>query len=300
MTPLNSRQMVSRLGSYELASGGKEWLFVCPTCKKRKLYVNPRTGQGFCQRCGEPVEFEDNTLDPWSMPLSQPPQEASEGRKWLGLPQGSYPLFSEPQSLPSASDRIEQRRAQRYLLGRGFDRSDSDRYDLHFCPGGHYQGRIIFPVTYRGVIWTFIARDYWGSAASKVLHPTSTGQELEHLALLGLDQCLESGSRDVVLVEGPFDAMSVGSPPGVALHGTSMKGVTLHLLLGAFDRFVLFLDPDSAGQSHAQKLFRQLQSGGKPVALIRKVPDDPAALGKEYCRDLVRSAFEALHTPSLL
>ncbi len=291
---LNSRDLVTTLGSYTSVSGGREWLFSCPSCHKRKLYVNPRTGRGYCQRCTRTFNFKKGKLDPWTTSLSSAPTEAIERRNWLGLPRGSHPLFAAPETLPSVPDRLEQIRAQRYLFGRGFTAEDAAPFNLHFCGDGKYRGRILFPVTYHGEVWTFIARDYWGTVTPKVLHPPSTGKEEEHLALLGLDLCLSAGIRDAVLVEGPFDAMAVGSPPAIALHGTSLKGITLHVLLDAFDRFVLFLDPDAPGQTHAQQLFAQLQACGRPVALIRKVSDDPAALGRIKCQSLIRQAFEAL------
>ena len=293
---LSSDKLKRLLGSYQLVSGRSEWLFVCPKCKRRKLYVNPSTGRAYCQRCRKPFLFdEEGKMDPWDISLRDEREGTQEPRKWLGLPPGTYPLFSPPYDLPSTFCQTEQRRAQRYFTGRGFDQSDAEAFHLHFCIEGKYQGRILFPVSYEGVIWTFIARDYWGrSDKPKVLHPSSTSTERERMAHLGLDLCLSSSSRGIVFVEGPFDLLSVGSPPGIALHGTTLQGTILHQLLDRFDHFVLFLDPDGPGQQHAKQLLLSLQGAGKPVALIRGMEDDPGALGKEKSRKLVEEAFQNL------
>jgi DNA primase len=291
---LSGSKLKSQLGPYTVVSGGREWVFSCPICKRPKLYVNPRSGEGFCQRCRRSFKFKDSEFSPWDLPLAQRTERDVEGRKWVGLPKGSRPLFSPLLEPYTASDRIEQERAQRYFTGRGFSQEDAERYGIHFCSEGKYEGRIIFPVTYRGVVWTFIARDYWerGNRVPKVLHPPSTTKIGERLAHMGLDLCLASGSRDVVLVEGPFDVMAVGSPPGVALHGTTLQGPVLHLLLDSFDRFVVFLDPDRPGQIHARETFANLRAAGKAVAWIRGAEDDPAAMGKAACREVVDEALQ--------
>jgi hypothetical protein len=293
---LVGEKLRAQLGPYTLVSGRKEWLFTCPICQKPKLYVNPRTGDGFCQRCRHTYKFKDSELSPWDLPLTRDPQIDEGRRNWVGLPKGSRPLFSPLQRPYTASDRIEQDRAQRYFTRRGFSEGDAERYEIHFCSWGKYEGRIIFPVTYRGTVWTFIARDYWerGAKYPKVLHPPSTGNSEEKLAHIGLDLCLSSGSRDVVLVEGPFDVLAVGSPPGIALHGTTLQGPVLHLLLNSFDRFVLLLDPDKPGQAHAREIFLSLRAAGKPVAWIQHTPDDPAAMGKTTCTALVNEALTKL------
>lgn len=294
----------AKFGPYESTKGGRELLFDCPNpaCGRHKFYINPVKGKAYCQRCHYSIEFTDTNCDVFNTPLYRKDAAVEPPRNWLGLPSEAKPLWLDP----SLSGNVlpptiaEWKRASAYVKDvRGFDDADIKKYDLHYAQYGTYGGRIIFPLTYHGEIYNWIGRDYRGrserdDAFPKVLDGPKTRFAEEVYAHMGIDACLEARCKDIVLVEGPFDLMSVGSPPGIALHGTHLPNLFLSFLLRTFSGFVLMLDPGSAGTDGAKKIESVLVGSGKPVVVVQNLPDDPAAIGKKTSREIVQDAFKRL------
>jgi hypothetical protein len=274
---VNFTALAQKYGRFRVVSGGRELLFVCPQCGREKLYISTSSGAGFCHRCHLTLR-ERGDVDIFSLPIRDTNQQIRQKRHDLGLPPEAIPLVSE--GIEDASEFALQAEALEYLKQRGFTADDARSFDLHFCAKGVYAGRILFPVTYCGVVYSFIARDFLGRrGAPKVLMPDRSRYPEEAIARIGLDACINSGTSLVVLVEGPFDAMACGSPPAIALHGTSVSDVLFSFLIRRFRRFVLCLDPDAAGRKGADELESRLRRAGKDVVSVQGLEDDPGSYG---------------------
>lgn len=294
----------AKYGSYDVKSGGQEYLFTCPECGKRKLYVNPNKEKGYCQRCHFRISGFDEDSDPFSVGLHginlvAPP---APKRSWIGVPQGSYRLDVPPETLRNPFEKSEYEKATSYFFSRGFTLEDAVRYNVHFSPHGTYGGRLIFPVTYKKTIYSFAARDYRGRAdLPKVLDAPRSVFAEEDMAIMGMDQCVSAGNPYVVIVEGPFDCLAAGSPPAVALGGTALTAAKKSYLLRTFKAFIIFLDPDSAGSEHAKSLASEFNRAGKIVTQVTGHSDDPGGLGKASCSEIlspyIEDVMRALNLP---
>jgi hypothetical protein len=290
---LDRIKLVNMLGSCREVSDHKELLFTCPTCGKEKLYVNARTGHGFCQRCQKAINFSRKCEGlPFDVnQLNKSPSEPP--RSWLGFPPEAFPLYGECRTLNIFEDH-QRKSARRYFEARGFSAEDAMPHGLHVCAAGKFHGRILFPVSYHGVIYSFIGRDYTGSTEKshpKVMHPPRSKYPQESLGRFGLDACVSARIDAVVLVEGPFDALAVGSPPAIALQSTGIPDMALGVLLKNFSTFILFLDPDEPGRAGSKKLQERIASAGRQVAEISGHTSDPGALGKDACRAIVHKCL---------
>lgn len=113
-----------------------------------------------------------------------------------------------------------------------------------------WRGRLVGPWRdWRGWVATFWARDITGEAARKILY--KPGTEVGKLTPYGLDAALLHGGRDdLVLVEGPLDALhlhALGRRNVAALGGSNLTTERLSLLTRAGVRKATLLldhDPD--------------------------------------------------------
>lgn len=265
----------------QYASGGDELLMACPLCDdhKPRLFCNRRSGRWICHNCGEHGtvwSFLERIcrLDPMAVYRA--------ARQFIGtrpgvtevtpvetpvvdLPEGSLPLDD-----PSA---LLQRRFWRYLEGRGIGPTLVREYELGYCPGGYYAGRVVVPIKMQGVLYGWIARDITGEAEKKVLTPP--GAKLSQ-ALFNIDHVAGPG---VLLVEGVFDALAWPTQ-AVATLGAKLSTQQRRLLRGAgISRVTVLYDGDDAGRAAARRVGRELAMSGFDI-LIATLPDgtDPATV----------------------
>jgi hypothetical protein len=78
--------------------------------------------------------------------------------------------------------------------------------------------------------------------------------------LFNLDRAMQTGSRNVIVVEGFFDALKVhqAGHPVVALMGSSFSQRQSELLLSHFARVTLMLDGDETGRRAAKSIIQLL------------------------------------------
>ena len=131
----------------------------------------------------------------------------------------------------------------KYLLNR-LTLETVKQFNLGVCASGYYSDRIIVPITHENKSVGFIARDYSGNAKKKYLFPS--GLKTKDF-LFNLDKV--EGS-EIILVEGPFDAMSMvekGFENTACIFGTSVSTRQATLLQEkGIKKVVLCLDNDAA------------------------------------------------------
>ncbi len=128
---------------------------------------------------------------------------------------------------------------------------------------GFLAGRCVIPIRDENSRLVAYAGRAVHGEAPKYRFPS--GFRKSHL-LFNLDRARHAGARNVIVVEGFFDALKVhqAGHPVVALMGTSFSQRQSELLTGYFTRVTLLLDGDEPGR-RAAEIITQLLMPKMPV-----------------------------------
>lgn len=259
---------------------------------KYHLYVNPRKGKYFCQRCQR-----GGTLDFLAKVLGLPPLEDSllmweqimHEFLWGTQEEDEEPKFvSWPQEYNKLMPGLE---AHRYLSSRGISEKKIEHYEIGFGIG-ELKNRIIFPDTDEDdqlVYW--VARKYGKLDANKKAPKYKNADIPRKRQVYNLGRLLRRGwDRRVVICEGPISAVVAGFD-AVATYGKYVTGDQISRLarVGAGEYVVAF-DGDAIleGVSLATRLYRR----GLNVKFVKfRREDDPASVGGTAMRRMVCQAY---------
>jgi len=206
---------------------GSEHLFICPFCNhsKKKLSINIDKSVWKCWVCDKHgyglgylvrrfgnmrerdqwLKYEDavDLMDFDS--LFESPDTPVEQR--IDLPKGFHTLTGRTPSTTSCAPR-------RYLFDRGVTPADILKWKIGYCSEGEYAGRIIIPsFSKSGYVNYFIARSYGREWPRYKNPPVSRDIVFNELSL--------DWSKDVVIVEGVFDAIKAGN--AIPLLGSTLR-----------------------------------------------------------------------------
>jgi len=190
---------------------------------------------------------------------------------WFGL-RASQPAPVRPAMTPSAAQpnrplgfalqRIDTRHP--YLTQRGISAATARLFAVGMYRGnGFLAGRCVIPI--RDEKSRLVA--YAGRAVNgeepKYRFPAGFRKSQ---VLFNLDRAIATGSRNVIVVEGFFDALKVhqAGHPVVALMGSSFSQRQSELLLSHFASVTLMLDGDETGR-RAARFIEQLLTAKLPV-----------------------------------
>jgi len=176
-----------------------------------------------------------------------------------------------------------------YLKERGVVRKTAKAWNLGYCNRGRYAGRIIIPIECPNGR-SFEARAVDASKKPKTLGPS--GADKARL-LMGWNQA--EPNSDLVLVEGPFDALKVSQCglPVMALMGKVLHPAQFSLLCRrpADSAVVVMLDPEEleAPYAAAAQLLCYFES-----VFVAKLPPgtDPGDASKRQIFDAFNAAKE--------
>ena len=215
------------LGRYRVS--GDEHLFLCPYCDhhKRKFSVNVDKNVYKCWVC------DTRGLDVYQ--IIRKHGSFSDVQKWRTLTNkveinGFEDIFKEPEEereekipLPSEFCPLANgvpfaaRNAMNYLRKRGVTKEDVVRWKIGYCPEGEYRNRIIIPsFGMTGRANFFVARSYSGDWM-RYKNPQVNRN-------IVFNELYVDWGRDVVLVEGVFDAIraySIGT--SIPLLGSTLR-----------------------------------------------------------------------------
>ena len=221
------------LGSY--IRSGTELLFTCPECDhhKKKLSINIDKGVFKCWICdfsGRSIrrlfrkhgdfralskwrkltnnvdvnEFTENLFD----------VEKKQAAPRVNLPEEYVSLLNK--DLPNSAQQ-----AVRYLESRGITKKDMIIWKMGYCLSGEYSNRIVIPsFSTNGKCNYFVARSYIGNSR-KYLNPPASRD-------IVFNELYVDWDRDVILVEGLFDAITAGTN-AIPLLGSSMHETSILL-----------------------------------------------------------------------
>lgn len=146
-----------------------------------------------------------------------------------------------------------------YLVARGFTANTVRAFGIGAYLGqGLLRGRIVIPIhNDRGELVAYAGRAI-DAQEPKYRFPAGFRKSL---VLFSLHRALAIGVSTVIVVEGFFDTLAVhqaGCPAVVGLMGSTLSRYQADLLTTHFDRVVLMLDGDEAGQQGALSIAQTL------------------------------------------
>ena len=229
---------------------GDEHLFYCPKCehRKRKLSVNLEKNKFKCWVCdysgkeiyklvrrfgtrehchewGQNSDVEINDFEN----LFQ--KDTKQENNLVKLPEEFISLANK--TLP-----LNSTQARRYLNSRGIHKKDILKWKIGYCPSGDYEKRVIIPsFSEDGRLNYFVARAYddnW----RKYLNPSISKD-------IVFNELYIDWEKDIVLVEGVFDAIVAGENCIPILGSTLRENSSLfQKLVENEPKVYIALDPD--------------------------------------------------------
>ena len=290
----------------ELVEDGTEIRIPCPLCgdDRSRLYIEAETGVWICFRCQE----RGDLFDLFHRALGMEPAEAFETRRKLRFrtePKfrfgGGVPAPAPGVELPAHYLRIDSRvelpegwdRIIGYVESRHVPYARALSYEMGFCFGGPYAGRIIIPVTYRKQLYTFVARALDPAVEPKVLYPAGSRRSDVVFNLDRLERLQHP--RPLIITEGVFDALRLPNC-AVAILGSQMSAQQVTLLgrlpVG-WRPFIIMMDGDKPGRNASLQIHRSLWSHGIPHVEAR-LPEgtDPSDAPEEVLRETIDKAMD--------
>ena len=173
----------------------------------------------------------------------QPPAQSSVEFTEKSLPEGSMSLREWAQLMEGELEtQIGQEYADvlAYLIDRGYD--DPLAYDFYWTPDTGYIDRVIIPFRYRGKIV--------GNTARKIREGRPKYLSDQHPQFVFNMDSQAEGQRYVFVVEGPFDAVSIG---GVALLTNSISDQQAEIINRLNMEVIVIPDQDRAGLNLIKK-----------------------------------------------
>jgi len=180
-------------------------------------------------------------------------------------------------------------KAIKFLRERGFDPAHlQDNFGVCYCyDSSQYPyaiDKLVFPIDFNGQRVGWQCR-YIGTPPGKMpKYFSAPGMSIKRY-IYNYDKAKLSNVG--ILVEGVFDAARIGYAG--ALFGKTLSLQQLTLISLAWDRCIVFLDPDAADS--AEKIANTLRSNNIRVVCVKGHPADPGKLTKEVCDGLIKQAM---------
>ncbi len=271
---------------------GEFRLSPCPNCgnKKRKLYVNTEQQVFHCKVCDYGRNTRITTLmtdmgavvgdyiidDGLDSPVSY-----AKPKEEIALPTKQLPAEYKP---IIGSNSIQAVMALNYLRQRGISDSLIADYKIGYCFEGEYKNRVILPYYENGELVYFTGRDFTNSSSQKYLNPH---WERTHF-LFNYDRVVKGSLDFIVMVEGPFDILSLPDHAVCLLGKTKELSEEQEKLLGRFQRIYVAMDNDATDYSYA--LCQNLSKRFSNVhTVLLPEGEDPGTL-KNKMFDLIKQA----------
>jgi DNA primase len=176
------------------------------------------------------------------------------------------------------------RQAIGYLADRGITSDDILTYKLGYCETGRYAERIIIPsFDEYGELNFFVGRAIWKRQGL----PYLSGVFEKNIIFNDL---LIDWTRNVVLVEGPFDAIKAGTN-AIPLQGKIVSQKLLDKIIEKKAKVSVALDKDASDV--ALNIAKNLLSLGVEVSVVRwdVIPfDDPGEMTQAQMSEAIRTA----------
>jgi len=244
---------------------GTEYVFHCKFCDhhKKKLSVNIEKNKYKCWICdtsGNDIRYlvrrfgARNQLDQWDVLTNRVNLSGFDNlfEEEIEIVEETIKLPDEFVSLANRNVPYSALIPKQYLRGRGITKEDILKWKIGYCPSGEYEGRIIIPsFNMDGYVNYFVGRSYGDKFPKYKNPPVSKNIVFNHLYI--------DWSKDIILVEGIFDAIVAGDNAIPILGSTLREDGKLFQEAVKNDTVVyLALDPDM--EQKTRKLIQKLLS----------------------------------------
>lgn len=272
---------------------GDEHVFYCPSSdhdgkKKLKLSVNLVTDEFNCWSChfrGKTlagilalIPFNPDLDEYLDAPIRVEPGQQEEYEP-VELPKEFVPLTTAPVDYTT-------RPYFKYLSGRKIGVQEIRQNRIGFCQHGHFAGRIVIP--------SFDANGNLNTFAARTIHKDVTPRyDTPHVDKTGIifNELSVDWTRNIILVEGPFDAIIAGD------NAVAMCGKVLSTSTSLFKKLVLSkvtvyvaLDPDA--WEEGIDICIDLAAHGVNSRYVTLRGGDPANMGRAKFRERLLTAVD--------
>tara|TARA_B100000767_G_scaffold230991_1_gene222253 strand:+ start:43 stop:984 length:942 start_codon:yes stop_codon:yes gene_type:complete len=226
----------------------------CPFCHhhKKKLQINLKTQQWHCWVCdakGKRIQRLLKRLNVNTHKLKKIyeiygddyviySKETEDEKVELRLPSEFKSLLKVPDGFNPTFKKVVE-----YAKQRNLTTEDIRRYNIGYCDGGHYAGRIIIPsYDSDNRINYFIARSVFPDESFKYKNPPVSKNVIMFENQINWDE-------PITLVEGVFDAMAVKRNAIPILGKFIPKKLNEKIYKKGVKSINIFLDEDAQGQA---------------------------------------------------
>ena len=269
-----------------------EYIWFCPFCNhyKPKLQINLISEKWHCWVCNA----KGRSLFQLFKKLNSSTSEIDELNNIVGrnfYSQKSYTSTSnaikkvelpkEFKPLWNGGNNIVKRHTLNYLYKRGITSEDIIKYNIGYCSDGLYSNRIIIPsYDLEGQLNFFVGRDFYKSKM-KYKNCFSSKNVIGFELFINWDE-------PIVLVEGPFDAISA-KRNAIPLFG---KTILSNLKKKIYEKKVtdIYIALDSDALIDSIKIMEEFMKNGINVYLIKSTKKDPAEMGFYKFIELTRES----------
>ena len=193
----------------------------------------------------------------------------------LSLPKEFTPIYGQKTKHPDYLNAV------RYLKKRGITGNDVLRYNMGYASSGSYSGMIIIPsYSHHGELNYFTSRAFYDHGMKHKNPPASRD-------VIGYELFV-NWSEPLNIVEGPFDAVTLGGNTVPLFGKTLSKSLIKGIAENNVKRINLILDRDALVKSleHAQKFISQ----GIETHIIDLPGKDPNELGRDVVKKLIEKS----------
>lgn len=289
---------------------GTDAVYYCPVCKhyKRKLEINTVTGKYHCWVCGLSGTSLKTLFKKLGLSGEYLGQIYKNTETYRKLPQNDInsilEIFSEKKSVPVESLVLPKeyrsfyddeltligRHALQYLKSRNITKYDVLRYNIGYCEGGQFHGRVLIPsYDASGQLNFYSTRSIFEDAKMKYVNSFGSKD------IIGFEMFVDY-NQPITLVEGAFDAISVRNN-AVPLFGKTLSNKLKSALISNKVQSVnIVLDNDALSDSIRISEF--LLKNSIETKLVKLDGKDPSEIGFEKTWDIINNSpvleFESL------
>jgi DNA primase len=289
---------------------GTDAVYFCPVCKhyKRKLEINTITGKYHCWVCGLSGTSLKTLFKKLGLSSEYLGQIYKNTQTYRKLPQDDISsileIFSErkieqtvqlvlPQEYHSFYDddlTLVGRHALQYLKSRNITKYDVLRYNIGYCDGGQFHGRVLIPsYDASGQLNFYSTRSVFEDAKMKYVNSYSSKD------IIGFEMFVDY-NQPITLVEGAFDAIAIRNN-AIPLFGKTLSNkLKSSLICNTVRKVNIVLDNDALFDSIRISEF--LLKNNIETKVVKLDGKDPSEIGFEKTWELIENTpvldFESL------
>jgi DNA primase len=285
--------LLERILNDGIVSEDGECSFFCPFCHhhKRKFTLNIFSGKSHCWVCNKKfgsvlylakalstdTEYIRTLVDEFNSTSNNKIKYGNQNNEEVAI---HLPYECKPAHIKQTD--IIYRHVKKYLSDRGITTNHMMRYSIGYCETGPYANRVIVPSFDSDCnLNYFIARDIFPNSSFKYKNPKVSKDIVMFDNTLYWDD-------PIVLVEGVFDAISVGIN-AIPILGKMIQPMLMNKLITSKNKDI-YVCLDSDAKKVASIIASELMDNGKNVYLVDLPEDkDPSDLGHIKINELIRN-----------